>query len=152
MGKYYLAIDQGTTGSTALLVNAQDLKLVDKINQEYPQIYPSPGLVEHDLGDIWQSVSDVIKKVISKNNVDPGQIRAIGITNQRETICAFTKSGESLHNAIVWQDRRTADFCDQLKEKGLEDQVKQVTGLTLDPYFSEGKVLPFLMVVLSLTR
>ena len=85
MGKYYLAIDQGTTGSTALLVNAQDLKLVDKINQEYPQIYPSPGLVEHDLGDIWQSVSDVIKKVISKNNVDPGQIRAIGITNQRET-------------------------------------------------------------------
>ena len=140
MSNYYLALDQGTTGSTALLINTETLELTDKINQEFPQIFPSPGQVEHNLNDIWSSIQAIVQEILKKNNVDSKNIRAIGITNQRETTCAFNKSGDPLANAIVWQDRRTENYCKELKEKGLEDKIKTKTGLTLDPYFSGTKM------------
>ena len=111
MQKFILSIDQGTTGSTALLVDKNSFKVIDKVNKEFPQIFPKPGLVEHDLNDIWESVKDSIKEVLSKNSINSSQIDSIGITNQRETTCAYTKNGKPLANAIVWQDRRTSEFC-----------------------------------------
>jgi glycerol kinase len=137
---YILSIDQGTTGTTAVLVNASDFSLAGKVNHEYPQIYPQPGWVEHNLNDIWSTVSNTVKDVLTKNNVTADQIKAIGITNQRETTCAFTKSGSPLANAIVWQDRRTAEFCDELRNSGLSEEVQTKTGLTIDPYFSGTKM------------
>ncbi len=137
---YILAIDQGTTGTTSLIIDAQTMKVIDKVNQEYPQIYPQPGWVEHNLNDIWKSVSDTVKAVLDKNNINPQKIKAIGITNQRETTCAFSNDGTPLANAIVWQDRRTSQFCDQLKSKGLEELYKEKSGLPLDPYFSGTKM------------
>jgi len=137
---YILSIDQGTTGTTAVLVDAKSFKLVGKVNQEYPQIYPQPGWVEHDLNDIWASVENTVSAVLDKYNVSKDQIKAIGITNQRETTCAFNKNGTPIANAIVWQDRRTAEFCESLKAKGLTDIIKNKTGLTIDPYFSGSKM------------
>ena len=137
---FILAIDQGTTGSTACLINAETFEFVGKANKEYPQIYPQPGLVEHNLADIWESVAYTIKKVLKDHNVSGNQIKCIGVTNQRETTCAFNSKGMPLHNAIVWQDRRTHQFCDELKKKGLSEKVKEKTGLTIDPYFSASKM------------
>ena len=137
---FIISIDQGTTGTTSLLIDSESYKLLDKVNQEFPQIYPSPGWVEHNLDEIWTTVKNTINELISKNNVDPKSIDCIGITNQRETTCAFDSSGKPLANAIVWQDRRTSSFCDHLKSKGLEGTIKEKTGLTLDPYFSGTKM------------
>ncbi|MBG08759.1 MAG: glycerol kinase [Halobacteriovoraceae bacterium] len=141
---YILSIDQGTTGTTSLLIDSESFEVVDKINKEFPQIFPSPGLVEHDLNDIWNTVKITVEELINKNNVDPNSISCIGITNQRETTCAFDCSGAPLANAIVWQDRRTFPLCEELKNKGLEEKFKQKTGLTLDPYFSGSKMNWFL--------
>jgi len=138
MKRYFLAIDQGTTGSTALLADAESLEIITKVNQEFPQIYPQPGWVEHDLNDIWKSVESSIQQCIEKAQISVDQIIGIGITNQRETTCAFSKKGEPLHNAIVWQDRRTAIKCEELKENYKSLQLK--TGLPLDPYFSATKM------------
>ena len=138
MKHYYLALDQGTTGTTALLIDADSLSLQDKINKEFPQIFPAPGQVEHNLDDIWNTVSFVVTELLKKNSLTSKNIKAIGITNQRETTCAFNKKGEPLAHAIVWQDRRTEKFCQDLKPK--EDKVKKLTGLTLDPYFSGTKI------------
>lgn len=135
---YILSYDQGTTGTTALVIDAKTFHLVDKINQEYPQIYPKPGWVEHNLNDIWNTIERVSKQLLEKNNISPSEIVAIGITNQRETTCAFDKSGTPLCNAIVWQDRRTADFCKENKNK--EEFLREKTGLPLDPYFSATKM------------
>ncbi len=140
MSDLILAIDQGTTGSTAALIDAQ-LRVVGTVNQEFPQIYPKPGWVEHDPEAIWASVSAVVRKVIDTHDVDVSRIRAIGITNQRETtVCWNRNTGRPLHNAIVWQCRRTRDMCAALKEKGLEPLFKERTGLVLDPYFSGTKM------------
>lgn len=138
MEKFILSIDQGTTGTTAVLTNEDTLELIGKVNLEFPQIYPRPGFVEHNLQDIWKSVENSITKVLHDNNIQPHQISAIGITNQRETTCAYDKNGNPLANAIVWQDRRTATYCNQLKSDYKSYQ--QLTGLPLDPYFSATKM------------
>ncbi len=135
---YILAIDEGTTGTTALLMDTE-LNVVAEASEDFRQIFPKPGWVEHDLNDIWTSVQKTIQKVTA--SIDTQKIAAIGITNQRETTCFWDKkTGEILSNAIVWQDRRTADFCDLLKKKKLEKFFQKNTGLLLDPYFSGTKV------------
>ena len=136
--QYLLAIDQGTTGTTALIMDNQ-LNAVATASQDFPQHFPQPGWVEHDLNDIWTSVTQTLDAVTQK--VDCAKIAAIGITNQRETICFWDKkTGFALGRAIVWQDRRTAGLCQKLKDKDLEDFFQEKTGLLLDPYFSATKV------------
>lgn len=137
---FILSIDQGTTGTTALLIDSKKLNIIDKINFEYTQHYPKPGWVEHDLDDIWHSVSMAVKELLDKNSINAIEIDAIGITNQRETTCAFNKSGKPLAKAIVWQDRRTSEFCLRLQEGGNNRLFKAKTGLPLDPYFSGTKI------------
>lgn len=137
--KTLLAIDQGTTGTTAVLINLDTLEIVSKANKEFPQIFPKPGWVEHNLFDIWNTVKSTVRSVVEMSNCDPNQIQAIGITNQRETTCSFTRDGRPLHNAIVWQDRRTAQFCQSISQEQ-RDLISQKTGLPLDPYFSGTKM------------
>ena len=138
MSDFILSIDQGTTGTTSLLIDSKTLELVDKVNLEFPQLFPKPSWVEHNLNDIWSTVEKSVKKVLEKNNVSPTQIKSIGITNQRETTCAYNKNGEPLANAIVWQDRRTSKYCEEHKSK--YGTFQQTTGLPLDPYFSGTKM------------
>ena len=137
---FILSIDQGTTGTTAVIIDSEKFHLIGKINREYPQIYPQPGWVEHDLNDIWKTVETTVKEILIKHKISASDIECIGITNQRETTCAFDKKGTPLANAIVWQDRRTADFCSRKKDQGLEDLIKTKTGLPIDPYFSGTKM------------
>ncbi len=137
---FYLAIDQGTTGTQACLVDAKTFEFIDKVKVEYRQIYPQPGWVEHDLSDIWKSVETCVSELLKNNKVDPKKIRAIGLTNQRETICSFNRKGEALYHALVWQDRRTSAFCEELKKSKDADYIKEKTGLTIDPYFSASKM------------
>ena len=139
MGKFVLAIDQGTTGSTVALMDARG-KLRASVNYEFPQIYPRPGWVEHRPDDIWKSVLKGIRALLRKKICKPGDIAAIGLTNQRETALLWDRrSGEPLNNAIVWQCRRTTDFCESLRSAGHEKTVKRKSGLVLDPYFSASK-------------
>ena len=139
MGRFVLAIDQGTTGSTVALMDARG-KLRASVNFEFPQIYPQPGWVEHRPADIWASVNKGIRAVLRKNICKPREIIAIGITNQRETSLLWdTVTGEPLNNAIVWQCRRTTDFCESLRMAGHENTVRRRAGLVLDPYFSGSK-------------
>lgn len=139
MAKFILAIDQGTTGSTVALMDAKG-KLRGSVNYEFPQIYPKPGWVEHRPADIWASVEKGIRAIFRKKICKPGDIAAIGITNQRETSVLWDKrDGRPLNNAIVWQCRRTTDFCASLKAAGNEKLVKRKSGLVLDPYFSASK-------------
>lgn len=134
---FILAIDEGTTGTTAVLMDS-DLNLVSQASLDFPQHFPKPGWVEHDLKDIWSSVLKTIQQVTEGKNTK--KIAAIGITNQRETLCFWDrKTGEPLSRAIVWQDRRTADLCEKLKKQGQESWVQDQTGLLLDPYFSGTK-------------
>ncbi|MFZ8999894.1 MAG: FGGY family carbohydrate kinase [Bacteriovoracaceae bacterium] len=137
---FILSIDQGTTGTTAVLIDSSSFELVDKLNQEFPQIFPTPGWVEHDLNDIWGTVENTVLEILKKNNLNGTDIDCIGITNQRETTCAFDNNGSPLANAIVWQDRRTSEFCKHLRENDLSEKVKDKTGLPLDPYFSATKM------------
>ncbi len=137
--KYILSIDQGTTGTTAALINSKDLSFVSKVNREFPQIFPKPGHVEHNLTDIWTSVGSTVTEVITKAGIESSDIISIGITNQRETVCAFTKTGVPLHNAIVWQDRRSAQYCESLSSD-IKKTIKSKTGLPTDPYFSGTKM------------
>src|SRR5262245_51130432 len=133
-----LAIDQGTTGTTVVAVDRQ-LNVIAKENREFRQIFPKPGWVEHDLDDIWRSTEETIARVL--NGVGATRIAAIGITNQRETVGLWERgSSRPVHNAIVWQCRRTADRCEALKKKGLEQEIRARTGLVLDPYFSGTKL------------
>ncbi|MCF8058068.1 MAG: glycerol kinase GlpK [Bacteriovoracaceae bacterium] len=134
-----LAIDQGTTGTTAVLINAETLEVAGKVNFEFPQIFPKPGWVEHNLNDIWNTVVKSIQEVLKENNVKSSDIITIGITNQRETVCAFDKDSNPLRNAIVWQDRRTGDFCKNLDPQ-LKNEITEKTGLPVDPYFSGTKI------------
>jgi glycerol kinase len=135
---HLLAIDQGTSSSRAVLYDAQ-LQPVASAQQEFPQIYPQPGWVEHDPESIWQSVCDVTSQCLAA--AGDTQIAGIGITNQRETTIIWDRdTGECVHNAIVWQDRRTADYCERLRAEGAEALVMRKTGLRLDPYFSATKI------------
>jgi len=136
--KYILAIDQGTTSSRAFIIR-DDLGVVAISGQEFKQYYPKPGWVEHEPEEIWGSVCNVVHDVLKSSDIDPKQIAGIGITNQRETTVMWSrKSGESVHPAIVWQDRRTGALCEELKKD--EPLFMQRTGLVLDPYFSGTKM------------
>lgn len=140
---FLLAIDQGTTGSTSLLIDAKNFTVIDKEKIDYRQIYPKPSWVEHDLEDIWNSVSQSISTLLKRRNVDTKKIIAIGITNQRETTCAYDKKGKPLHHAIVWQDRRTSAYCDE-RRADYNKVYQKKTGLPLDSYFSGTKMRWFL--------
>jgi glycerol kinase len=137
---YVVAIDQGTTGTTVLILD-RDLRIVGRCTQEFRQIYPQPGWVEHDPDDIWTSITGALGMAIGEAGVAADQIAAIGITNQRETTLLWERSTLApVCNAIVWQDRRTAAMCAALKAEGKEALFRQRTGLVLDPYFSGTKL------------
>ena len=135
-----LAIDQGTTGTTCLVFDG-DGKVRGRAYSEFGQHFPRPGWVEHDANEIWEVTRRVARHALADAKADPGSLDAIGITNQRETVVAWDpKTGEPVHNALVWQDRRTAARCDELREAGHEDLVRERTGLVIDPYFSATKI------------
>jgi glycerol kinase len=137
---YLLAIDQGTTSTRAMLFDAA-LAPVATAQQEFAQIYPAPGLVEHDPEAIWSSTVATVRAVMAKADATTAQIAALGITNQRETAIIWDRAtGRPIHNAIVWQDRRTADACSALRQAGHEKTIAARTGLLLDPYFSATKI------------
>lgn len=140
MNGYILAIDQGTTSSRAIIFD-KNRKVVGKSQQEFTQIYPQSGWVEHDPEEIWQSVLSTCEVAIENAKIQAGDVAAIGITNQRETVIVWDKAtGKPIHHAIVWQDRRTATLCQKLKKQGLEKKFSRKTGLLLDPYFSGTKL------------
>jgi glycerol kinase len=137
---YIIALDQGTTSSRALLVDSKGI-IVDVAQQEFSQIYPQPGWVEHDPYEIIQTQVGMLNRIIERNQLQARDIVAIGITNQRETTVIWDrKTGEPIYNAIVWQDKRTAPQCEQLKADGLSGHVKLKTGLLIDSYFSGTKI------------
>ena len=138
MSKYYISIDQGTTSSRSVLYD-NSFNQITQEQQEFKQYYPAEGQVEHDPEEIWSSVLNTTKTLMSKNNVNSSDVISIGITNQRETVMLWDKDGKVLNKAIVWQDRRTAEFCEKLKAEGIESEVTAKTGLLLDPYFSATK-------------
>ncbi|MEM6718714.1 MAG: glycerol kinase GlpK [Bacteroidota bacterium] len=139
MQKYILSLDQGTTSSRAILFN-QNAEIVGVKQKEFTQIFPKPGWVEHNANEIWESQRSVIQEVLEANNITNDDIHAIGITNQRETVVAWDKkTGAPICNAIVWQDRRTSQYCDSLKEE-YTSIIKEKTGLIIDAYFSATKI------------
>ena len=138
--KYILSLDLGTTGNRAILFDRQG-NIVGQAYKELTQYYPQPGWLEHDATEIWQDVREAMVKVIADNQASATEIAAIGLTVQRETCLLWDKTtGEPLHKAIVWQDRRTADLCDRLKAEGKAEVIEQKTGLVLDAYFSATKL------------
>ncbi|MGR3590526.1 MAG: glycerol kinase GlpK [Limimaricola soesokkakensis] len=137
---HILAIDQGTTSSRAILFDGQ-MKIVEMAQEEFPQHYPDSGWVEHDPDDLWQSTLRVCRAVLDKTGIAAANIAGIGITNQRETTLVWEReTGRPIHNAIVWQDRRTAAFCRDWRERGEEETVTAKTGLIIDPYFAGTKL------------
>lgn len=137
---YLLALDQGTSSSRAIVFNDHG-HIVGTAQQEFPQIYPQPGWVEHDPLSLWHSQRDTAQKVLAQCNLTAADIRGVGITNQRETTLLWNRqTGVPLHNAIVWQDRRTEALCQQWREQGVEPLIQQRTGLRLDAYFSATKL------------
>ena len=140
MDKYILALDQGTTSSRAIVFDHAG-NAVSVAQKEFTQYFPKPGWVEHDPMEIWSSQIGVAQEAISALRLSRDEIAAIGITNQRETTIVWdAATGEPVHNAIVWQDRRTAEYCDSLKEKGLTGMIREKTGLIIDAYFSGTKI------------
>src|SRR5437764_5569529 len=138
--KYILALDQGTTSSRAMVFDHSG-SVVALAQKEFRQIFPKPGWVEHDATEIWATQRHTATEVLAKAGLAAADIAAIGITNQRETTVVWDRStGQAIHRAIVWQDRRTADICARMKGEGLEEQVTARTGLLLDPYFSGTKI------------
>ncbi|WP_045453844.1 glycerol kinase GlpK [Vibrio campbellii] len=138
--KYIVALDQGTTSSRAVILD-HDANIVSVAQREFTQIYPEAGWVEHDPMEIWATQSSTLVEALAKTGIRSDQLVGIGITNQRETTIVWNKeTGKPVYNAIVWQCRRTADICEELKARGLEDYVRDNTGLVLDPYFSGTKV------------
>ena len=137
---YLLALDQGTTSSRAIVFR-DDAAIVGLAQREFTQLYPQPGWVEHDPREIWATQVAVAIQALGEAGLAPSRIAALGVTNQRETTIVWDRrTGEPVYNAIVWQDRRTADFCAQLKAAGVETEVQRRTGLLLDPYFSGTKL------------
>ncbi len=140
MKNYVMAFDQGTTSCRAILFDKEG-KIVGVSQQEFTQIYPKAGWVEHDAMEIWGTQSGVARQVLEVNGIRPDEIAAIGITNQRETTVVWDKNtGRPIYNAIVWQCRRTADICEELKAKGYEELIREKTGLVIDAYFSGTKI------------
>ena len=140
MSKYILAFDQGTTSSRAILFD-HEANILSLAQREFRQIFPEPGWVEHDPAEIWSTQLGVATEALARIGARASDVAAIGITNQRETTLVWNrKTGQPIHNAIVWQDRRTAGLCDELKASGLEGAFQQKTGLVLDAYFSGTKV------------
>jgi len=140
MEKYILALDQGTTSSRAIVFDHKG-SIISVVQKEFTQYFPKPGWVEHDPLEIWSTQSGVATEVVLKKGLSAENIAAIGITNQRETVVVWDKeTGKPIYNAIVWQDKRTADFCDHLKEQGKESLIREKTGLVIDAYFSGTKV------------
>ena len=138
--QYILSMDQGTTSSRAIIFD-QQYAIVEQAQQEFAQHFPDSGWVEHNPADIWQTSLDTARQALANSGISADQIAAIGITNQRETTLLWDRnSGEPVYNAIVWQDRRTADYCNSLKDQGQESMITSKTGLLLDPYFSATKV------------
>lgn len=137
---YVVALDQGTTSSRAIIFDAH-ANIVGVSQREFTQHYPQPGWVEHDPMEIWSSQTSVLTEVLAKTGIRSDQVAAIGITNQRETTIVWDrKTGRPIYNAIVWQCRRTSDICDELRERGLEDYIRETTGLVIDAYFAGTKV------------
>src|SRR5215213_8149708 len=135
-----LAIDQGTTGTSCLVFDLEG-ELVGRAYREFEQHFPRPGWVEHDAAEIWEVTHAVAGEALDDAGAEPGELEAVGITNQRETVvCWDPATGEPLHRALVWQDRRTAARCQELKDAGHEDAIRAKTGLVLDPYFSATKI------------
>ena len=140
MAKYIMALDAGTTSNRAILFD-HDGKIVSVAQREFTQIYPQPGWVEHDANEIWSTMLGVAVETIAKAGISAEDVAGIGITNQRETTIVWDKeTGEPVYNAIVWQCRRTSEYCDSLKAKGLEETIRQKTGLVIDAYFSATKL------------
>lgn len=140
MAQYILSLDQGTSSSRSVLFNAAG-EVVASSKKEFPQIYPEPGLVEHDAMMIWETQLSTMLEVMKQMQITAKNIAGIGIANQRETIVIWDRAtGKPVHNAIVWQDRRTAEVCQQMKDAGIERVVHSLTGMTTDPYFSATKV------------
>ena len=140
MARHVVAIDQGTTGSTVMVLD-EKLGVAAKANQEFPQLYPRPGWVEHDPEEIWKSVAMALERALADGHISTRDIVAIGVTNQRETTVVWDRrTGAPARTAIVWQDRRTAEACAALKVAGHEARVRELTGLVLDPYFSATKL------------
>ncbi|HET7510809.1 MAG TPA: glycerol kinase GlpK, partial [Solirubrobacterales bacterium] len=135
-----LAIDQGTTGTTCLVFDGEGA-IAGRAYSEFEQFFPRPGWVEHDAGEIWEVTRRVAAEAIADAGIEGAELEAIGITNQRETVVAWDPAtGEPVHRALVWQDRRTAERCDELRAAGHEPRVRERTGLTIDPYFSATKI------------
>lgn len=140
MNKHILAIDQGTSSSRAIIFNNKS-EIVATSQKEFTQYFPQPAWVEHDANEIWSSQFSVVSEVLQKANLKPQNISAIGITNQRETTVVWNrKTGQPIHNAIVWQDRRTSAYCAELKDSEFHDYIQKNTGLLADPYFSGTKL------------
>ncbi len=141
MGKpYIVTIDQGTTGSRVFLISERG-EVIASAYEEFTQHFPRPGWVEHDADEIWASVEKLLARALETSGLNPADAAAIGITNQRETTVVWEKStGKPIHPAIVWQCRRTADYCEQLKKEGRADLFRKKTGLVLDAYFSGTKI------------
>ena len=136
--KYILSIDQGTTGSTVSLINS-DGRIAFSASQDFEQIYPKPGWVEHSPETIWHTIEFCTKKILTESNINPKDISGIGITNQRETVIVWNRqTHKPVYNAIVWQCRRTADFCKKISK--YKAKIKSKTGLVIDPYFSASKI------------
>nr|WP_272507261.1 glycerol kinase GlpK [Clostridium aestuarii] len=140
VGKYIMALDQGTTSSRCIIFNKKG-EIISVAQKEFEQIYPKAGWVEHDPMEIWGTQVGVAQEALAKANISPEDIAGIGITNQRETTVVWNKNtGKPVYNAIVWQCRRTAGYCDKLREKGMDKKIREKTGLVLDAYFSATKV------------
>lgn len=139
--KYILSIDQGTTGTTVSIINKRG-EVISKADEDFRQIFPKPGWVEHDPKDIWKTVTSTIGRALGSKQITSQDLAAIGITNQRETVVLWDrKTGEPVYNAIVWQCRRTSDFCEKLKKnKKAVQSIRKKTGLVIDPYFTASKV------------
>jgi len=140
MGKYILALDQGTTSSRAIVFDKQG-NIISIAQKEFTQYFPKPGWVEHDPTEIWSTQTGVAAEAIAKKGLNAENIAGIGITNQRETVLVWDKNtGKPVYNAIVWQDKRTANYCDELKKQGKNELIREKTGLVIDAYFSGTKV------------
>lgn len=140
MAKYIMALDAGTTSNRCILFNEAG-EMCSVAQKEFTQFFPKPGWVEHDANEIWSTQLEVAQKAMANLNVSAADIAAIGITNQRETTIVWDKNtGEPIYHAIVWQCRRTSEYCDSLKEKGLVDKIRAKTGLVIDAYFSGTKL------------
>tara|TARA_Y100000746_G_C15386197_1_gene400271 strand:+ start:512 stop:1030 length:519 start_codon:yes stop_codon:yes gene_type:complete len=140
MKKFILSIDQGTTSSRVVLYDEKFI-VKDIVQKEFKQYFPQDGWVEHNAEEIWLDVKKLINLIIKRNKLKPSKIISIGITNQRETTVLWNKkTGKPIYKAIVWQDRRTANYCDKLKSNKKDRIIQKITGLVLDPYFSATKI------------